>query len=181
MLATAGTTLAWLSASGLGSKGESDAQGLPMLKNMGGEGPGFANRNRAGGFDILEHCHGLGLGVVRLNVPQGGLDAARAVRKRLDAYGMRSIVSVAPPRTDAAVAAYDAAIAAAREMGAVTTHASFTHGATRSSRTSEFKPLSKPQSSRARRAHFAQTQIRLAIENHKGWRSAELLRGSTVG
>ena len=39
---------------------------------------------------------------------------------------MRCIVSVAPPRTDAAVAAYEAAIAAARELGAVTTHASFT-------------------------------------------------------
>ena len=52
MLATAGTTLAWLSASRLGGQGGSDAQGLPMLKNMGGEGPGFANRNRAGGFDI---------------------------------------------------------------------------------------------------------------------------------
>ena len=54
MLATTGSTLAWLSASGLEGAG---AQGQPMLKNMGGEGPGFGNRSRAGGFDILEHCH----------------------------------------------------------------------------------------------------------------------------
>ena len=45
----------------------------------------MATGSRAGGFDILEHCHTLGLGVVRLNVPQGGPDAVRAVRKKLDA------------------------------------------------------------------------------------------------
>ena len=123
MLATTGSTLAWLSASGLDGAG---AQGQPLLKNMGGEGPGFGNRSRAGGFDILEHCHSLGLGVVRLNVPQGGPDAVRGVRKKLDSYGMRCIVSIAPPRTDTAVEAYATAIAAARELGAVTTQASFT-------------------------------------------------------
>jgi hypothetical protein len=110
MLATSGATMAWLSTSGLTS---AEAQGLPMLKNMGGEGPGFSNRSRAGGFDILEHCHTLGLGAVRLNVPQGGTDAVRAVRKKLDAYGMRCIVSVTSPQTDEAVLEYDAAIAAA--------------------------------------------------------------------
>ncbi len=68
-----------------------------MLKNMGGESPGFGNRSRAGGFDIVEHCHGLRLGAVRVNVPQGGPDAVRALRKRLDSYEMRCIVSVAPP------------------------------------------------------------------------------------
>src|SRR5436190_2160066 len=118
MLASTGATLTWLSARGLTGV---DAQAAPMLKNMGGEGPGFAFRSRAGGFDILEHCHNLGFGAVRLNVPQGGPDAVRAVRQKLDAYGMRCIISVSPPRTDAAVSAYDAAIAAARELGADTT------------------------------------------------------------
>ena len=81
MLTTTGAALAGLSTPGLAATA---AQGLPMLKNMGGEGPGFANRSRAGGFDILEHCHTLGLGVVRLSVPQGA-DAIRAVRRKLDA------------------------------------------------------------------------------------------------
>ena len=74
-----------------------------MLKNMGAESPGFGNRSRAGGFDILEHCHGLGLGAVRLNVPQGRPDAV-APSAELDWSGMRCIVGVTPPRTDAAVA-----------------------------------------------------------------------------
>ena len=94
MLATTGSAVAWLYASGIDGAG---AQGQPMLKNMGGEGPGFGNRSRAGGFDILEHCHSLGFGVVRLSVPQGGPDAVRAVRKKLDAYGMRCIVSRRAP------------------------------------------------------------------------------------
>jgi len=119
MVVTTASTLAWLSSARL-------TGAEPVLKNMGGEGPGFANRSRAGGFDIVERCHDLGLGVVRVNVPQGGPDAVRGLRKKLDTYGMRCIVSVAPPRTDAAVAAYETSIAAARELGAVTTHASFT-------------------------------------------------------
>ncbi len=51
MLASAGTALAWMSTSTLPPVA---AQGMPALKNMGGEGPGFGNRNRAGGFDIRQ-------------------------------------------------------------------------------------------------------------------------------
>jgi sugar phosphate isomerase/epimerase len=174
MLATAGTTLAWLSAPpGLTS---AEAQGLPMLRNMGGEGPGFGNRSRAGGFDILEHCHTLGLGAVRLNVPQGGPDTVRAVRKKLDAYGMRCIVSVAPPRTDAALLEYDAAIAAAREMGAVTTHASFTARRYEEFDSFEaFKTSFEAHKKSVERAEpiLRKYKMKLAIENHKGWRAAE--------
>jgi 3-oxoisoapionate decarboxylase len=173
MLATAGTALAWMSTSALP---HAEAQGMPALKNMGGEGPGFGNRRRAGDFDILEHCHTLGLGVVRLNVPQGGLDAVRAVRKKLDTYGMRCIVSVAPPRTDAAVAAYDVAIAAAREMGAVTTHASFTARRYEEFDSFEaFKTSFEAHKKSVERAEpiLRKHKVKLAIENHKGWRAAE--------
>jgi sugar phosphate isomerase/epimerase len=173
MLATTGSTLAWLSASGLG---DAAAQGQPMLKNMGGEGPGFGNRSRAGGFDIVEHCHTLGLGVARISVPQGGGDAVRAVRKKLDAYSMRCIVSVAPPRTEAAVPAYEAAIAAARELGAVTTHASFTQRRYEEFDTFEaFKTSFDAHKKSVERAEpiLRKYKMKLAIENHKGWRAAE--------
>src|SRR5688572_12089768 len=53
MLISAGSTLAWLST----NHAQTPA---PMLKNMGGEPPGFGHRSRAGKFDILEHCRGLG-------------------------------------------------------------------------------------------------------------------------
>lgn len=172
LLATTGATLGWLSTTGWGDIG---AQGTPMLKNMGGEGPGFANRNRAGGFDILEHCRTLGLGVVRLSVPKGA-DAVRAVRQKLDTYGMRCIVSVAPPRTDAAVADYEASIAAAREMGAVTTQASFTGRRYEEFDTFDaFKASFEAHKKSVERAEpiLRKHKMRLAIENHKGWRAAE--------
>jgi sugar phosphate isomerase/epimerase len=172
MLATTGAALAGLSTPGLSATA---AQGLPMLKNMGAEGPGFANRSRAGGFDILEHCHTLGLGVVRLSVPQGA-DAIRAVRRKLDAYGMRCIVSIAPPRADTAVAAYDASVAAAREMGAVTTHASFTARRYEEFDTFEaFKTSFEAHKKSVERAEpvLRKYKMKLAIENHKGWRAAE--------
>ena len=174
MLANTGATLTWLSTRGLTAGVE--AQPLPMLKNMGGEGPGFANRSRAGGFDILEHCHNLGLGAVRLNVPQGGPDAVRAVRQKLDTYGMRCIVSVSPPRTDAAVAAYDTSIAAARELGAVTTHASFTQRRYEEFDSFEaFKTSFEAHKKSVERAEpiLRKHKVKLAIENHKGWRAAE--------
>jgi sugar phosphate isomerase/epimerase len=177
MLATAGSTLAWLSAGRLADAAALSIQGSPaILRNMGGEGPGFAHRRRAGGFDILEHCRSLGLGAVRLTVPDGGPDAVRAVRKKLDSYGMRCIVSVAPPRTDAAVPVYDAAIAAAREMGAVTTHASFTQRRYEEFDTFEaFKASFEAHKKSVERAEpiLRKHKVRLAIENHKGWRAAE--------
>jgi 3-oxoisoapionate decarboxylase len=173
MLATAGSTLAWLSTSTLAA---AQSPGQPMLKNMGGEGPGFGHRSRAGGFDILEHCRGLGLGVVRLNVPQGGPDAVRALRKKLDSYAMRCIVSAAPPRTDGAVAAYDTTIAAARELGAVTTQASFT--ARRYEEFDSFETFKTSFDAHKKSVERAEPilrkhQVKLAIENHKGWRAAE--------
>jgi sugar phosphate isomerase/epimerase len=176
MLATTGSTLAWLSASGLRAAAGMAAQEAPTLKNMGGEGPGFAPRRRAGGFDILEHCRTLRLGVVRLTVPAGGPEAVRALRRKLDDYGMRCIVSVPPPRSDADVPAYEARVAAARELGAVTTHASFTQRRYEEFETFEaFKTSFEAHKKSVERAEpiLRKHKVRLAIENHKGWRAAE--------
>ena len=147
-----------------------------MLKNMGGEGPGFGNRNRAGGFDILEHCHTLGLGAVRLNVPQGP-DAVRAVAP--EARHLRHALHRqrrAAPHGRGGGGLRGVAIAAAREMGAVTTHASFT-----ARRYEEFETFEAFQASfeahkkSVERAEpiLRKHKMKLAIENHKGWRAAE--------
>lgn len=173
MLTTTGTAMAALSTT---SVSELLAQSAPMLKNMGGEGPGFANRNRAGGFDIIEHCHTLGLGVVRLSVPTGGPDAVKAVRAKLDKYGMRCFVSIAPPRTDAAVAAYEASLLAAHEMGALFTQASFTARRYEEFDSYEaFKTSFDAHKKSVERAEplLRKHKLKLAIENHKGWRALE--------
>ena len=91
MLAGTGAAVAWAATGGLHTWAQT-----PMLKNMGGEPPGFGHRSRAGNFDILEHCRSLGLGA--MNLPSPDLDAVRQLRKKVQSYGMRVIISLAPPK-----------------------------------------------------------------------------------
>jgi sugar phosphate isomerase/epimerase len=84
---------------------------------------------------------------------------------------------VAPPRTDAAVSDYNTAIAAAREMGAVTTHATFTARRYEEFENFEtFKTSFEAHKKSVERAEpiLRKHKVRLAIENHNGWRDAEL-------
>src|SRR5690606_9740463 len=174
MIAGTGSALAYMAATGAPMMART--QGLPKLRNMGGEGPGFGHRNRAGGFDIVDHCHGLGLGAVRVSVPRGGPEAVRALREKLDRYEMRAIVSVAPPRSDDAIDAYEANIRAAVELGAVTTQSSFTGRRYEEFDTFEaFKESFEGHKRSVERAEpiLRRHKMRLAIENHKGWRAAE--------
>jgi sugar phosphate isomerase/epimerase len=170
MLAGTGSALAWAAWGGA-------AQGQqPMLKNMGGEPPGFGHRSRAGKFDILEHCRGLGLGAVRMNLPSTDLEAVRQLRKKIESYGMRVIISLAPPKEAGAVAAYEASVRAVSELGAVTTQASFT--ARRYEEFETFEAFKTSFERHQRSVELAEPilrkhKVKLAIENHKGWRAAE--------
>ena len=176
MMAGTGSALAWLSMGN--ALAHAQAQG-PMLKNMGGEPPGFGHRSRAGKFDILEHCRGLGLGAVRMSLPSPDLEAARQLRKKLESYGMRAIISLSPPKEPGAVAAYESAVRAVAEIGAVTTHASFT--ARRYEEFDTFEAFKASFERHQRSVELAEPvlrkhKVRLAIENHKGWRAAEHVR-----
>jgi len=173
MLAGTGSTLAWMSTAGLQSL---DGAQPPMLKNMGGEPPGFGHRSRAGGFDILEHCRSLGLGAVRMNLGSPDVDAARQLRKKLESYGMRVIISLAPPKEAGALPQYEAGVRAVSELGAVSTHASFT--ARRYEEFDTFEAFKASFERHQRSVELAEPvlrkyKMRLAIENHKGWRAAE--------
>ncbi len=169
-----GAAFAYMSMAGLPAMGAAPA--LPRLKLMGGEPAGFPFRRRAGGFDIVDHCHSLGLGVARVNVPQGGAAAVRALRQKFDKYEMRPIVSIAPPRSDDELAQYETNIRAAAELGAITTQASFTDRRYEEFKTfEEFKLSYEAHQRSVERAEpiLRRHKMRLAIENHKGWRAAE--------
>jgi sugar phosphate isomerase/epimerase len=147
-----------------------------MLKNMGGEPPGFGHRSRAGGFNILEHCRGLGLGAVRMSLPSSDPAAVSELRKKIDSYGMRVIISLPTPKEAGALPQYEAAVRAASELGAVTTHASFT--ARRYEEFDTFEAFKASFERHQRSVELAEPVLRkykmkLAIENHKGWRAAE--------
>ena len=104
-----------------------------------------------------------------------GPEAAVQLRKKLDGYGMRVIISLAPPK-DAGTAGYEAAVRAVSELGAVTTHASFT--ARRYEEFETFEAFKASFERHQRSVELAEPvlrkhKVKLAIENHKGWRAAE--------
>jgi sugar phosphate isomerase/epimerase len=89
---------------------------------------------------------------------------------------MRLIISLAPPREPDAVEAYENAVRAVAELGAVTTHASFTARRYEEFDTFEaFKASFEENKTMVARAEpvLRKHQNALALENHKGWRSAE--------
>src|SRR5262249_8196335 len=117
-----------------------------------------------------------GLGAAETRLPANDAAAVKAFRQRAEGYGMRTILNTPLPREASDVAAFDTAVAACKEAGAMALHAAMTQR-----RYEEFDTLA------AFKANFAQCQksvtlaepvlrkhrMRLAIENHKGWRAAE--------
>jgi sugar phosphate isomerase/epimerase len=151
------------------------------MRNMGGAPAGFPIHSRAarGGskpFDFVEYCHSLGFGVVETRLPPTDPESIKAFRQKIEAYNMRVILDVGYPRDDAGIAAFDSSVKAAKECGAISLHAAMT-----ARRYEEFNTLDEFKRS------FQQCQksialaepvlrkyrVRLGIENHKGWRSAE--------
>jgi sugar phosphate isomerase/epimerase len=146
-------------------------------RNLGGAPAGFPIRSRVmrernQPFDFVEHCHGLGLGVVETRLPAD----ARAFRDRIESYGMRAIADIPLPRDSAAVPAFDAAVAQAKEAGIVSLHSAMTQR-----RYEQFDNLQAFQQDFARCKQtvalaepvLRKHRMRLGLENHKGWRSAE--------
>jgi sugar phosphate isomerase/epimerase len=151
------------------------------MRNMGGAPAGFPVHNRAarGGakpFDFVEYCHSLGFSVVETRLPPNDPESITAFRRKLEGFNMRVILDVGYPRDEAGVAAFDASVKAAKECGAFSLHAAMT-----ARRYEEFNTLDEFKRS------FQQNQksielaepilrkyrVRLGLENHKGWRSAE--------
>jgi sugar phosphate isomerase/epimerase len=143
---------------------------------MGATPAGFAVRGHTPGFDIVEHTHALGLGSVQTQLSAPTAEAAAALRSRLERYEMRAILGVRLPRTDADVATFEAAVKAAKEANPVCLHVPMT-----GRRYEDFDTLAAFQASFAQNKKsvllaepvLRKYRLRLAIENHKGWRAAE--------
>ena len=148
---------------------------------LGGAPTAFSNRvkaARASGaqFDVIEHCHSLGLAGAEAVLAAPTPEAVKAIRHKVDSYGMMVILNVPLPKSDGDVAQFDTAVAACKEAGAVALHAAMT-----GRRYEQFDSLAAFQ------ANFSQCRksvalaepvlrkykMRLAVENHKGWRAAE--------
>ena len=176
MLGVAGSAVASLSMSP--APAEADEK---QLRNMGGAPAGFPARSRAARetgkpFDFVEHCHNLGFGVVETRLESNDPEAAKKFRQKLDSYNMRAILDARLPRDAAALPAFDAWVKMAKEAGAMALHAAMTQR--RSEQFDTFdafkKDFDRCQSTIALAEPILRKhQMRLGIENHKGWRAAE--------
>ena len=174
ILAMTGAAPAWLPATSLAA--------APAAKlRMGGAPTAFSARMRAARqagqpFDIIEHCHSIGLGGVQTGLPATDADALKKFRQRLEAYNMHFVGGARLPRQESDVPAFDAQVKAYKEAGALALHVPLT-----GRRYEVFDTLE------AFKKHWEQCQkmvslaepvlrkhqIKLAIENHKDWRFAE--------
>lgn len=148
---------------------------------LGGSPTAFSVRRKAAKeknqpFDIIEHCHQIGLrgaeSILRSPTPE----AIKSIRQKVDGYGMVVVLNIPLPKSESDVDQFDSGVAACKEAGAIALHAAMTDR-----RYEEFTSLEQFE------AKFAQCQrtielaepvlrrhrMRLAIENHKGWRANE--------
>jgi sugar phosphate isomerase/epimerase len=155
-----------------------EAQGAPR---MGGTPSAFALRSRAArengsSFDLIEHCHGLGLGGVQANPPSTDPNAVKSFRERLENYGMHLICDPRLPRQADELGAFETEVRAFKEAGALAFHAAMT-----GRRYEDFDSLDLfkrmfeqcQKSVALAEPVLRKHRVRLGIENHKGWRSAE--------
>lgn len=176
LLASAGAAAAGVAAR------SAHAQTPPQpLPNFGGAPAGFPVRTRAGRggakpFDFVEHCHSLGLGVVETRLANTEPETVKTLRQKVEGYHMRLILDVGYPRDEAGVPAFDAGVKAAKDCGAVSLRCAMTGRRYEDMNSlEEFKQnFERCQKSIALAEPILRKyRMKLGIENHKGWRSAE--------
>ena len=186
VLAAAGAASAWSAL--IPSQARSEALGgasagaaPPIAPKMGGAPTAFSVRSRAGRgggqpFDLIEHCHAIGLAGVQTNPPSTDPAEITKFRQRLDSYNMHLVCDPRLPKQESDVAAFETQVKAYKDAGAVMFHAAMT-----GRRYEDFDAL-EPWSQMFERSQktvalvepiLRKHQMKLAIENHKGWRAAE--------
>jgi len=175
VLALAGSAPAWLAS----FSGRGRASDNPL--RMGAAPMSFwqriqASRSAGQAFDIIEHCHKLGLAGVQTNPPSTDPEAVRSFRERLERYEMHLICDPRLPRNKNDLDSFEAQVKAYKEAGAVAFHAALT-----GRRYEDFDSFaawktmfeSVQASVELAEPVLRKYQARLGLENHKGYRAAE--------
>lgn len=175
ILALAGSAPAWLASRSTAAP----APGNPP--RMGGAPTAFALRMRAGRgggqpFDIVEHCHNIGLAGVQTNPPSTDPDAIRKFRARIEGYGMHLVCDPRLPRQKSDMDAFETQVKAYKEAGAAAFHAALT--GRRYEDFDSFDPWKTMFEGIQASVELAEPvlrkyQMRLGLENHKGYRAPE--------
>ena len=178
--------LFYTAALGASATSTATAGTAKILKNMGSAGPGLSARIRATQaagktWDIVEYCHDRGLGAAHTSLP-AHLDPSgfKALRDQVDKYDMRLTAGLRTAKTEADLAHYEAAVKAYSEMDGrvVCVHDSFSgRRYEQFNSAAEFHQFHADCKAAVRRVEpiLRKYKMPLAIENHKGWRSQELV------
>jgi sugar phosphate isomerase/epimerase len=150
-------------------------------RGLGAAPTGFSARMRANKqatppVEWIDYCHSLGLGGIETSAPPTDPDGISRYRDKIASYDMHVIFNVRLPNTDADIPAFESGVKAASEIGAYGLHAALTARRYEALDSVEAfkKSFQKNQQSVAlAEPVLSKYKMRLAIENHKGWRSAE--------
>ncbi|HTY62897.1 MAG TPA: sugar phosphate isomerase/epimerase family protein [Acidobacteriota bacterium] len=185
MLAIAGAAPFWSVLKG-STEGYGAAQatqipaGSKGYPRMGGTPTAFIQHSMASkgstAFDMIEHCHRIGLGGVQMNPPSTDAEETKKFRLRLENYGMHLVCDPRLPRQESDLAAFEAQVKAYKEAGARAFHAAMT--GRRYEDFDRFEPFKNLFEQCQKQIELAEPvlrkyKIKLGIENHKGWRSGE--------
>jgi len=186
VLAMAGAASAWgamnPSQARADARGDVFAAAAPQgAPKMGGTGSAFGLRMRAGRgggkpVDMIELCHSIGLAGVQTNPPSTDPAEIKKFRQRLESYGMHLVCDPRLPKQESDVAGFETQVKAYKDAGAVVFHAAMT-----GRRYEDFDALEpfKQMFEQCQKMValgepiLRKHQMKLAIENHKGWRAAE--------
>lgn len=165
-------------------KGKRGMGGAPTAFSAHNAPPGGAvaggGRGRGAGRpfseEFFDYCHSLGLGGAEMGAPPMEPEAIAKFRDKVQSYNMFVLFDIPLPRTDADLDRFDAQVKAAAAVGAYGLHSAMTQR-----RYEEFSTLAEYRTSFAtNQAIVARAEpvlrkhkVRLALENHKGWRAVE--------
>jgi sugar phosphate isomerase/epimerase len=172
----------------LGSLAEANAAESLSKARLGIVSDSFANRraaerNRPGGFTdprvFLDHCHSLGAGGIQVDVGMRDRSYCAALRAKVEEYGMYLEGSIRLPRDPADLDRFSREVDTAREAGVAVLRTVMLGG--RRYETFASAEAFRVSGERARQSLalaepiVARANLRLAVENHKDWRTDELL------
>ena len=136
--------------------------------------PGFTSA-----LDLLDHCHQLGSGGVQIVVKDWSADFAKRVRDKREKLGMYLEGSISVPKTAGDAAAFEQDVVRAKEAGAQVLRTVCSGG-----RRYEVLHSADAFADQMKNALASLTvaepilrkhKVKLAVENHKDWRSPELV------
>lgn len=130
-------------------------------------------------IDLLEHCHAIGAGGIQVIVRDWSEDFSKKVRDRREQLGMYIEGSIALPKDESDTRRFDLDVVAAKEAGAGIIRTVCLSGRryeTFESRNAfvDFRKRSIASLRMAERI-VRKHKMKLAVENHKDWRAAEMV------